>query len=183
MLQSAPLRRCRPAASGRSSVVERQLPKLYVVSSILIARSNRQRRAFRHDGRIRGKTRMRKVLVAALMLPFAQAASAQAAGDAAAGKAYWDRLAPQIDGLQGLPRPQRRGRLRAGSRRAWIECRPDRARRSQALGHHAGLHRKPGQRQGCGRSRRLFRLVAEAGGRPANGGSRFRPTLLRAKPP
>jgi mono/diheme cytochrome c family protein len=38
---------------------------------------------------------MRKVLVAALMLPFAQAASAQVTGDAAAGKAYWDRVAPR----------------------------------------------------------------------------------------
>jgi cytochrome c553 len=38
---------------------------------------------------------MRKVFVAALMLPFAQAASAQVTGDAAAGKAYWERGAPR----------------------------------------------------------------------------------------
>jgi cytochrome c553 len=38
---------------------------------------------------------MRRILLAALMLPFAQAASAQVAGDAAAGKAYWDREAPR----------------------------------------------------------------------------------------
>ena len=40
---------------------------------------------------------MRKLLVALLVLPFAQTAgSAQTAGDAAAGKAYWDRLAPRL---------------------------------------------------------------------------------------
>jgi cytochrome c553 len=39
---------------------------------------------------------MNKMLVALLMLPLAQAASAQGAGDAAAGKAYWDRLAPRL---------------------------------------------------------------------------------------
>jgi cytochrome c553 len=39
---------------------------------------------------------MNKMLVALLMLPLAQAASAQSAGDAAAGKAYWDRLAPRL---------------------------------------------------------------------------------------
>jgi mono/diheme cytochrome c family protein len=40
---------------------------------------------------------MRKMFVALLMLPLAQtAASAQIAGDAAAGKAYWDRLAPRL---------------------------------------------------------------------------------------
>src|SRR5580693_9909798 len=40
---------------------------------------------------------MKEVLVALLMLPLAQSAvSAQAAGDAAAGKAYWDRLAPRL---------------------------------------------------------------------------------------
>ena len=39
---------------------------------------------------------MRKMLIAFLLLPLAQtAASAQPAGDAAAGKAYWDRLAPR----------------------------------------------------------------------------------------
>jgi mono/diheme cytochrome c family protein len=39
---------------------------------------------------------MRKMLLAFLMLPFVQtAASAQAAGDAVAGKAYWDRAAPR----------------------------------------------------------------------------------------
>jgi cytochrome c553 len=39
---------------------------------------------------------MKKMLVALLALPFAQvAASAQTAGDAAAGKAYWDRGAPR----------------------------------------------------------------------------------------
>jgi cytochrome c553 len=39
---------------------------------------------------------MKKMLVAFLVLPFAQgAASAQQAGDAAAGKAYWDRGAPR----------------------------------------------------------------------------------------
>jgi mono/diheme cytochrome c family protein len=39
---------------------------------------------------------MRKMLVAFLVLPLAQtAASAQTAGDAAAGKAYWDRQAPR----------------------------------------------------------------------------------------
>jgi mono/diheme cytochrome c family protein len=38
---------------------------------------------------------MRKLFVAALMLPFAQAASAQVTGDAAAGKAYWERGAPR----------------------------------------------------------------------------------------
>ena len=38
---------------------------------------------------------MRKVFIAALMLPFAQAASAQVTGDAAAGKAYWERGAPR----------------------------------------------------------------------------------------
>jgi cytochrome c553 len=39
---------------------------------------------------------MKKMLVALLMLPLAQTASAQTAGDAAAGKAYWDRLAPRL---------------------------------------------------------------------------------------
>jgi cytochrome c553 len=39
---------------------------------------------------------MKKMLVAILMLPLAHAASAQTAGDAAAGKAYWDRLAPRL---------------------------------------------------------------------------------------
>ena len=40
---------------------------------------------------------MRTMLVALLVLPFAQTAvSAQTAGDAAAGKAYWDRLAPRL---------------------------------------------------------------------------------------
>ena len=40
---------------------------------------------------------MRKMLIAFLALPLAQtAASAQTAGDAAAGKAYWDRLAPRL---------------------------------------------------------------------------------------
>ena len=39
---------------------------------------------------------MKKMLVAVLMLPLAQTASAQPAGDAAAGKAYWDRLAPRL---------------------------------------------------------------------------------------
>jgi len=39
---------------------------------------------------------MKKMLVAILMLPLAQTASAQPAGDAAAGKAYWDRLAPRL---------------------------------------------------------------------------------------
>ena len=38
---------------------------------------------------------MKKMLVAMLMLPIAQTVSAQPAGDAAAGKAYWDRLAPR----------------------------------------------------------------------------------------
>jgi mono/diheme cytochrome c family protein len=39
---------------------------------------------------------MRKILIAFLVLPLAQtAASAQTAGDAAAGKAYWDRQAPR----------------------------------------------------------------------------------------
>jgi cytochrome c553 len=39
---------------------------------------------------------MRKMLIAFLLLPLAQtAASAQPAGDAAAGKAYWDRRAPR----------------------------------------------------------------------------------------
>jgi cytochrome c553 len=38
---------------------------------------------------------MQKMLVAFLLLPLAQTASAQTAGDAAAGKAYWDRLAPR----------------------------------------------------------------------------------------
>jgi mono/diheme cytochrome c family protein len=38
---------------------------------------------------------MKKMLVAILMLPLVQTASAQTAGDAAAGKAYWDRLAPR----------------------------------------------------------------------------------------
>jgi mono/diheme cytochrome c family protein len=39
---------------------------------------------------------MRKMLIAFLVLPLAQtAASAQPAGDAAAGKAYWDRQAPR----------------------------------------------------------------------------------------
>ena len=36
--------------------------------------------------------------------------------------------------LQGLPRPQRRRRLRARPRRPWTEHRADRARRSSALG-------------------------------------------------
>ena len=40
---------------------------------------------------------MRKMLIALLALPLAQTAvSAQTAGDAAAGKAYWDRLAPRL---------------------------------------------------------------------------------------
>jgi cytochrome c553 len=40
---------------------------------------------------------MRNMLVALLVLPLASAAaSAQTAGDAAAGKAYWDRLAPRL---------------------------------------------------------------------------------------
>jgi cytochrome c553 len=39
---------------------------------------------------------MKKMLVALLLLPLAQTASAQTAGDAAAGKAYWDRLAPRL---------------------------------------------------------------------------------------
>ena len=40
---------------------------------------------------------MKKMLLALLVLPLAQsAASAQTAGDAAAGKAYWDRLAPRL---------------------------------------------------------------------------------------
>jgi len=40
---------------------------------------------------------MKKMLVALLVLPLAQsAASAQTTGDAAAGKAYWDRLAPRL---------------------------------------------------------------------------------------
>jgi cytochrome c553 len=40
---------------------------------------------------------MRTMLLAFLMLPLVQtAASAQAAGDAAAGKAYWDRQAPRL---------------------------------------------------------------------------------------
>jgi cytochrome c553 len=40
---------------------------------------------------------MRKMLVALLVLPFAQTAvSAQTVGDATAGKAYWDRLAPRL---------------------------------------------------------------------------------------
>jgi cytochrome c553 len=40
---------------------------------------------------------MRIILVASLVLPLAQTvASAQTAGDAAAGKAYWDRLAPRL---------------------------------------------------------------------------------------
>ena len=38
---------------------------------------------------------MKKMIVACLMLPLAQTASAQVAGDAAAGKAYWDRGAPR----------------------------------------------------------------------------------------
>src|ERR1700730_17232475 len=39
---------------------------------------------------------MKKMLVALLLLPLAQsAASAQTAGDPAAGKAYWDRVAPR----------------------------------------------------------------------------------------
>jgi cytochrome c553 len=39
---------------------------------------------------------MRKILLACVVLPLAQSAFAQApAGDAAAGKAYWDRLAPR----------------------------------------------------------------------------------------
>jgi cytochrome c553 len=44
-----------------------------------------------------GEKSMRKILVALLVLPLAQfAASAQTAGDAAAGKAYWDRQAPRL---------------------------------------------------------------------------------------
>ena len=40
---------------------------------------------------------MKKILVACLVLPLAQTvASAQVAGDAAAGKAYWDREAPRL---------------------------------------------------------------------------------------
>ena len=40
---------------------------------------------------------MRSMLVAFLVLPLAQTvASAQTAGDAAAGKAYWDRAAPRL---------------------------------------------------------------------------------------
>src|ERR1700719_2536431 len=40
---------------------------------------------------------MKNMLVALLVLPLAQtAASAQTAGDAAAGKAYWDREAPRL---------------------------------------------------------------------------------------
>jgi cytochrome c553 len=40
---------------------------------------------------------MKKMLVAFLVLPLVQtAASAQIVGDAAAGKAYWDRLAPRL---------------------------------------------------------------------------------------
>jgi cytochrome c553 len=39
---------------------------------------------------------MKKMLFAILMLPLAQTAWAQPAGDAAAGKAYWDRLAPRL---------------------------------------------------------------------------------------
>src|SRR3984893_13057893 len=40
---------------------------------------------------------MRNLLVALLVLPLASTvASAQTAGDAAAGKAYWDRLAPRL---------------------------------------------------------------------------------------
>ena len=40
---------------------------------------------------------MKKMLVAFLVLPFAQTvASAQVAGDVAAGKAYWDREAPRL---------------------------------------------------------------------------------------
>ncbi len=39
---------------------------------------------------------MKKLLFAFLALPLGQSAAfAQAAGDAAAGKAYWDRLAPR----------------------------------------------------------------------------------------
>jgi mono/diheme cytochrome c family protein len=49
------------------------------------------RRAFQE------RTTMRKILIAFLVLPFAQTAvSAQTAGDVAAGKAYWDRLAPRL---------------------------------------------------------------------------------------
>ncbi len=40
---------------------------------------------------------MKKMLLATiLMLPLVQTASAQVTGDAAAGKAYWDRLAPRL---------------------------------------------------------------------------------------
>jgi mono/diheme cytochrome c family protein len=39
---------------------------------------------------------MRSILVAFLVLPLAQTASTQTAGDAVAGKAYWDREAPRL---------------------------------------------------------------------------------------
>jgi cytochrome c553 len=59
---------------------------------------------------------MKNILVACLVLPLAQTvASAQIAGDAAAGKAYWDREAPRLTdckdchGLNGArPLPKRR---------------------------------------------------------------------------
>src|SRR5271163_4861269 len=38
---------------------------------------------------------MKKILAVFVLLPFAQTASAQVVGDAAAGKAYWDRGAPR----------------------------------------------------------------------------------------
>jgi cytochrome c553 len=40
---------------------------------------------------------MRNMLIALMVLPLAQTfASAQTAGDAAAGKAYWEREAPRV---------------------------------------------------------------------------------------
>ena len=44
---------------------------------------------------LRGGTSMKKMLFALLALPLVQSAAAQAPGDAAAGKAYWDRVAPR----------------------------------------------------------------------------------------
>src|ERR1700686_5349242 len=57
-----------------------------------------------------GRKSMKKMLVAFLVLPLAQtAASAQIVGDAAAGKAYWDRQGPELPGRKECQKPKGEG--------------------------------------------------------------------------
>ena len=94
------------------------------------------------------------------MLPLAQAA-AQAQGDAAAGKAIWDGPNTQCKNCHGANGEGAFGPDLAGRKLRWRSS----LTRSPAVGHHAGLHREPGERRRAYQHGGLFRLPA--GGRAA----------------